>query len=54
MALIIARDSASATTLVFPEICLMSVVNSDMAARWRCCLAYHGSEALASAKVRGL
>ena len=48
------RDRASAMTLAFPEMCLMSVVHSEIAVKWRCWPADHGSEILASANVSGL
>ena len=47
------RERASATVLLFPAMCLIHVVYSDIAVRCRCCLADQGSEILAKAKVRG-
>ena len=35
--LMMARDSATAMRLLFPAMCLILVVYSDIAARWRCC-----------------
>ena len=42
-------DRASATTLLFPAICLMSEVYSARYDKWRCTLADHASEILCSA-----
>lgn len=43
-ALIIVR--ASATSLLFPAMCLLQVVYSDIAAMWRYCRVDHGSDTL--------
>lgn len=39
-------ERQSATTLLFPLMCLISIVNSDMKARWHCCRNDQGSETL--------
>jgi hypothetical protein len=48
------RDSVSATTFATPATCRRSLVYSAMYARWRCCLAVHGSNTLCRALVSGL
>ena len=53
-ALMVIRESASATVLLFPAMCLMQVVYSDIAVSCLCCLADQGSETFAKAKVSGL
>ena len=50
----IVLESAPATLFCFPSICLTSVVNSEIYAKWHCCLEDHGSVALANANVNGL
>ena len=40
------RDNAPATRLFFHAMCLILVVYSDIAVRWRCCRADQGSKYL--------
>jgi len=47
------RLRASATTFLGPGTCLKSVVNSEMYASWRTCLADQGAETRLMAKVSG-
>ncbi len=47
------RLRASATTFLGPGTCLKSVVNSEMYANWRTCLADQGAETRLMAKVSG-
>ena len=53
-AFMMVRDSASAMRLLFPAMCLILVVYSDIVARWRCCQADHGSDTLAKANKSSL
>ncbi len=47
-------ESASATTISDPGVCLISVVNSEMYARWRCCRADCGGVTRTMAATSGL
>ena len=48
------RDSASATTLSVPGVCLTSAVNSEMNASCLCWRGVHGGDTLCMACTRGL
>jgi hypothetical protein len=48
------RLSVSATALLAPGVCRISVVNSVMYASWRCCLADHGGNTRPKAATSGL
>ena len=48
------RERVSATVYLVPGTWMKSLVNSEMKARWRCCLADHGGEEQNRACVRGL
>jgi hypothetical protein len=48
------RLSASATALLAPGVCRISVVYSVMYASWRCCLADHGGDTHPKAATSGL
>ena len=47
-------ERASATVFCDPGRCVSLLVNSEMKARWRCCLADQGGEVLKKAVVSGL
>lgn len=42
----VALERQSATTLLIPSMCWISIVNSDMKTRWHCCWDDQGSETL--------
>jgi hypothetical protein len=48
------RDSASATTLELPAVCLRSEVNSAKKERCLCCRFDHGGETRVMAETKGL
>ena len=52
--LIVVLDKESATKLDFPWMCRISVVNSEMYERWRCCRPDHASVDLDIQNVKGL
>jgi hypothetical protein len=47
------RLSASATALLAPGVCRISLVNSVMYASWRCCLADHSGDTCPKAATSG-
>jgi len=47
-------ERAPATVFCDPGRCVSLLVNSEMKARWRCCLADQGGEVLNKAVVNGL